>query len=100
MLHCSTVVFAPARNATWVRAVGYQSVFIFAVPIFFMVSGANLLGYRKRYSTRTFLKRRLSPSWLSQEVLDPHLPQETPEQGRYRASRRIDRLLPALRPVP
>ena len=60
MLHCSTVVFAPARNATWVRAVGYQSVFIFAVPIFFMVSGANLLGYRKRYSTRTFLKRRLS----------------------------------------
>lgn len=59
MLHCSTAVFAPARNATWVKAVGYQSVFIFAVPIFFMVSGANLLGYRKRYSTRTFLKRRL-----------------------------------------
>lgn len=33
-----------------------QAMFIFAVPIFFMVSGMNLLDYRKKYSTKVFSK--------------------------------------------
>lgn len=35
-----------------------QAMFIFAVPIFFMVSGMNLLDYRKKYSTKVFFKKR------------------------------------------
>ena len=31
-----------------------------AVPIFFMISGASLLGYRERYTTKAFFKKRLS----------------------------------------
>lgn len=34
----------------------------FAVPIFFMVSGMNLLDYRKKYSTKVFLKN-VSCGW-------------------------------------
>ena len=58
MLHCSDPVFLNTGDDFWFRCVVVQSVFIFAVPIFFMISGANLLGYRKRYDTITFFKKR------------------------------------------
>ena len=58
-LHCSTPVFQNEGGLFWRYCVVIQSVFIFAVPIFFMISGANLLGYRKRYSTRDFFKKRM-----------------------------------------
>ena len=60
MLHCSNYVFTNAGDGHWNRCVIVQSLFIFAVPIFLMISGANLLGYRKRYDTRTFFKKRAS----------------------------------------
>lgn len=60
VLHCTTLVFAPTRTDVWITALLFQSVFIFAVPVFFMVSGANLLNYRDRYSTKMFFKKRLS----------------------------------------
>ena len=44
-----------AGDAEWLIDVVYQSLCIFAVPVFFMISGANLLGYRKKYDTKTFL---------------------------------------------
>jgi len=34
------------------------------VPIFFMITGATLLEYRKRYSTKTFLKKRLVRTFI------------------------------------
>ncbi len=64
-LHCSQVVFRPSASITWYYSVVMQSVFIFAVPIFFMLSGANLLGYRKRYSTKTFFKKRLKKTLVA-----------------------------------
>ena len=57
-LHCSQAVFRPEESVTWYYSVVMQSVFIFAVPIFFMISGANLLGYQKKYSTAVFFKKR------------------------------------------
>lgn len=35
-----------------------EGIVHFAVPIFFMISGATLIDYRDRYSTKEFLKRR------------------------------------------
>ena len=32
---------------------------MFAVPVFFMISGANLIGYRAKYSTSMFLTKRV-----------------------------------------
>lgn len=62
-LHCSQVVSSPSQSITWVFSVVMQSVFIFAVPVFFMISGANLLGYQKKYSTGTFFKKRFKKTF-------------------------------------
>ena len=58
LLHCSLNIFDMGQDTAWNVALVYQCVAIFAVPIFFMVSGANLLGYRQRYDTKTFFKKR------------------------------------------
>ena len=59
VLHCSSSVFLNEGNWFWRYCVAIQSLFIFAVPIFFMISGANLLGYRERYSTIEFFQKRM-----------------------------------------
>lgn len=59
LLHTTLPVYTPQPTGTWVKMVALQSVAIFAVPIFFMISGMNLLGYRERESTTQFMKKRL-----------------------------------------
>ena len=58
LLHSSLNIFDMQQDTAWNVALIYQCVAIFAVPVFFMVSGANLLGYRERYDTKTFFKKR------------------------------------------
>lgn len=58
MLHTSLNVFSLSHTKTWVFSLALQAAFIFAVPIFFMLSGMNLLGYRDKYSTKTFFMKR------------------------------------------
>lgn len=59
VLHCTTVVYVNQGNVQWFVSVALQSLFMFAVPVFFMISGANLIGYRSRYSTKVFFQKRL-----------------------------------------
>lgn len=58
-LHCNSMVhgFAPGRN--WILALGIECVFYWAVPVFFMLTGATLMRYRERYDTKSFFERRL-----------------------------------------
>ena len=59
LLHTSDYAFDFVPNdSIWYFSVFIQVLFIWAVPIFFMISGANLLNYRERYDTKTFLKKR------------------------------------------
>ena len=58
-LHTSEFAFNYEPTLRWGVAVVIQIAFIWAVPIFFMISGANLLNYRERYDTKTFFKKRL-----------------------------------------
>lgn len=58
-LHVSLDVFSPVHSRSWLMAAVFQSSAIYAVPIFFMLSGANLIGYRERYSTKEFFIKRL-----------------------------------------
>lgn len=58
-LHVSERVFAPEPTPAWRHAVFIQAIAIFAVPIFFMISGMNNLNYSEKYSTRTFFARRV-----------------------------------------
>ena len=57
-LQTTLSVYTPKPTGAWVWAVVLQSIAIFAVPIFFMISGMNLLGYRRRESTAQFMRKR------------------------------------------
>lgn len=60
-LHSSEYAFSNnTGDIHWLIASINQVAFIWAVPIFFMISGANLLDYRERYDTKTFFKKRLN----------------------------------------
>ncbi|BCV19073.1 hypothetical protein ATOBIA_N13630 [Atopobiaceae bacterium P1] len=43
----------------WFTSFFLQAAFIFAVPVFFAVSGMNLLDYRSKYDTKTFFIKRV-----------------------------------------
>ena len=58
-LHNSEFAFQYTPDSPrWYLSLVIQIAFIWAVPIFFMISGANLFNYRERYDTKTFFKRR------------------------------------------
>ena len=59
MLHVTLVYFSPVRDQVWYVSLFWQVMGKFSVPVFFMLSGANLLGYRKKYSTEQFLCKRV-----------------------------------------
>ena len=58
LLHANGCFWAFSYESYWVSANIIESVFYFAVPIFFMISGATLLDFHKRYDTKTFFIKR------------------------------------------
>lgn len=59
-LHCDGYVHQYNHMETWwwLRAL-INVLFYNAVPLFFMLSGATLIGYHKKYDTRTFIRKRI-----------------------------------------
>lgn len=58
-LHCSGTVFFFREDPVWWYSMTMQALFHWAVPVFFMLTGATLLNYRDRYNTKTFFKKRV-----------------------------------------
>lgn len=58
-LHCNTLAHSFQPTQEWAQALVAEVVFFWAVPIFFMLTGANNMGYRDKYDTKTFLIRRM-----------------------------------------
>lgn len=58
-LHHNGLVHSYFPTAAWAEALGVEVLAYWAVPVFLMLSGATLMGYRTRYSTKEFFKRRL-----------------------------------------
>lgn len=58
-LHCNSYVYSNNFDVVWVRSLVAEVLFFFAVPCFFMMTGANNMEYRRKYTTGQFLKRRL-----------------------------------------
>lgn len=52
--------YTPDTVVAWRQALAVEVVAFFAVPIFLMLTGATLMEYRKKYSTRDFFRKRLS----------------------------------------
>lgn len=58
-LHCNGYVHTYHGDLAWSRSLVFEVLFFFAVPVFFMMTGANNMGYRRKYTTKVFLKRRM-----------------------------------------
>jgi surface polysaccharide O-acyltransferase-like enzyme len=48
----------------WKTANIIECVFFFAVPVFFMISGATLIDYNKRYDLNTYFKKRINKTFI------------------------------------
>ena len=58
-LHCNGMVHTYSEGKSWAASLVIEVVFYWAVPIFFMLTGAKTLNYRKKRETATFLKGRM-----------------------------------------
>lgn len=58
-LHCNGIVHWGPQTPHWSQALAVEVGFYWAVPIFFMCTGAKTLDYRDRKSARQFLTSRL-----------------------------------------
>lgn len=57
-LHCNGCFWKFSYERYWITSVFIESIFYFAVPVFFMITGANLIDYRDKYDTKTFFRKR------------------------------------------
>ncbi|MDD3252713.1 MAG: acyltransferase [Lachnospiraceae bacterium] len=59
-LHHNGLVHSFTDTAAWKQSLWVECGAYWAVPIFLMLSGATLLDYRKKYSTKTFFFKRFT----------------------------------------
>lgn len=59
-----TAVNTFARSGNWLFSLLVDCVCYFAVPVFFMITGATLIDYRKRYDTKVFVKKRVNRTMI------------------------------------
>lgn len=59
ILHANGVFWSFSYERVWLTANVLESVFYFAVPVFFMISGSTLLDYRDHYDTKTYAWKRI-----------------------------------------
>ena len=58
-LHANECFWIYSEDHYWFTANLIESVFYYAVPVFFMITGATLLDYPERYSTKEFFLKRI-----------------------------------------
>lgn len=58
MLHANGVFWRHPTGRLWITSSFIECFFYFAVPIFFMISGATLMNYRARYNSKEYLIKR------------------------------------------
>ena len=58
-MHMNGAVWSFSYERYWLTSLIIECVCFWAVPVFFMISGATLLDYRTRYTTREYFQKRL-----------------------------------------
>lgn len=64
ILHSNVSFWLDRSKPYWTVSNVIESVFYFAVPVFFMLSGATLMDYHDRYSTKEFFKKRFKKTMI------------------------------------
>lgn len=57
-LHCNGCFWNFSYERYWKTSVFIECFFYWAVPCFFMITGATLIDYRQQYDSKTYLKKR------------------------------------------
>lgn len=71
-LHHNGIVHSFKNTIAWKESLVAECVFYWAVPVFLMISGANLLNYREKYSTKDFFKKRIVRTvipWIAWSII-------------------------------
>ena len=63
-LHCNGIVHVYSTNRSWATSLIVETIAYWAVPVFFMLTGATLMDYRKKYDTKTFFKKRIMKTMI------------------------------------
>lgn len=63
-LHCNALVHSFQPTPAWDAALVVEVLAYWAVPVFFMLTGANNMRYRDKYDTKEFLKRRMKKLFI------------------------------------
>ncbi len=58
-MHCNSLVYGYNDSFAWRQSLFVETFAYWPVPIFLMISGATLVGYRDRYTTSEFFKKRV-----------------------------------------
>ena len=58
-MHHNGLAHHYAKSAMWLLSMGIECLCFWAVPVFFMISGAKLMDYRDRHTTKEFIRRRI-----------------------------------------
>ena len=64
ILHTNGAFWTYKADRTWFVSNIIECVFYFAVPVFFMITGATLIDYSKRYSTPVYFKKRFVKTFI------------------------------------
>lgn len=59
-MHFNGLTHAYSHTWAWRQAFAVDCIFYWAVPVFFMLTGATLMDYCEKYDTKTFFKKRFS----------------------------------------
>ena len=63
-MHCNGIVHTYANTAAWKQSLVVEVIAYWAVPIFFMLSGATLMSYRNKYTTKTYFTKRIQKTLI------------------------------------
>lgn len=59
LLHTNAVFWEGPASPAWVSANMVETLFYWAAPMFFMISGATLMNYQQRMNTKTYALKRI-----------------------------------------
>lgn len=57
-MHCNGIAHEYSDTTAWKQSMFIETVAYWAVPVFFMISGATLFDYREKYQTGVYFKKR------------------------------------------
>ena len=63
-LHANGVFWSHPTGRLWVTSNIIETIFYYAVPIFFMISGCTLIDYKKRYNIKVYLFKRCQRTFV------------------------------------